>query len=60
VAIDQASVDMVNRQKALEARPSLPTKTLEKTSSGSLPKGGLGIQLVHGEKIGLVRASMSW
>jgi len=54
VAIDQASVDMVNRQKALEGTSLAANKNSGEDKFGALyPKVDWGIQLVHGEKIGL-------
>jgi hypothetical protein len=54
VAIDQASVDMVNRQKALEGTSLAANKNPGEDKFGALyPKVDWTIQLAYAEKIGL-------
>ncbi|MBN2033260.1 MAG: DUF362 domain-containing protein [Deltaproteobacteria bacterium] len=56
VAIDQASVDMVNKQKGLDASCLIGGKEAGEDKFGSLyPKVDWTVQLEHGEKIGLGR-----
>lgn len=54
VAIDQASVDLVNRQKALEGSSLANNKEAgEDKFKGLYPKVDWGVQLEYGERIGL-------
>ena len=54
VAIDQASVDLVNRQKALEGTCLAANKNFgEDKFRGLYPKVDWTIQLEYAEKIGL-------
>jgi len=56
VAIDQASVDMVNRQKGLDGSCLTDQKEIgEDKFRGLYPKVDWTIQLDYGEKVGLGR-----